>query len=128
MNNIALKYCNKDYIKGGLCDSATVRAMNASDFEMITGSPLSSSSCYNISSEACGKNNSLIDIGGYYWLATPYSSSLDSTTFYWGAPFRYFSISLSSSLNGVRPVLAIDSQVHVIGGSGTEDNPYVIAK
>ena len=119
---------NKDYIKEGLCDSTTVRAMNASDFEMITGSPLNSSSCVETSSEACGKNNSIIDNGGFYWFATPYNAS-SFNAFSWLPGRRYVNGSNGSDfLSGVRPVLVLESSIRVVGGSGTEDAPYIIAK
>ena len=154
MNNIALKYCNKNYAKGGICtsittydeknnpvdkDNATAWAMLAdikteddpretSDFKKITGSDLSSSSCYgsNVSNRfACGYTNDLIDNGGYYWIATPYSTSYNYA-FNWNPNYRGVDYYSSYVLHGVRPVLALESSIRVMGGDGTYSNPYII--
>ena len=62
--SIALKYCNSAYAKGGKCDNTTSWAMDATDFQKITGSTLSSSSCFNSFSNrrkrACWSNRNNI--------------------------------------------------------------------
>ena len=126
LNDKSLKYCNKAYAKGGVCNNTTAWAMNASDFERITGNALNSSSCYQTSSEACGKNNTLIDNGGYYWFATPYNSS-SNYPFSWYPYNHYVSNNISYRVVGVRPVLALESSIIVTGGEGTEDDPYIIS-
>ena len=130
LNNKALKYCNKGYVKGGECNNTTAWAMNASDFDKITGNALNSNSCYGSSLSnrfACGYTNDLIDNGGYYWFATPYSTS-SGITFYWRTDDRYVFSNTSNNLHGVRPVLALESSIRVMGGKGTYKDPYVISK
>ena len=127
MDNIALKYCNSDYIKGGICGIEDAHAMDAEDFKRITGSTLSSSSCYgsNFSSDmSCGYSNDLIDNGGYYWFATNESSS---NSFAW-RPYSRGVLDINSfHLNGVRPVLNLESSIIVTGGDGTYKKPYEIS-
>ena len=127
MDKVALKYCNSSYTKGGVCDEGTSWAMDVIDFEAITGSVLSSSSCYiKYSNMSCGYTNDLIDNGGYYWFATRYSSSLNfSFNFYPNE--RRIGSSLSSHVRGVRPVIYFDSSVIVTGGNGTYKDPYLIS-
>ena len=125
LNNTALKYCNSSYAKGGVCNDKTAWAMKASDFEEITGSVLSSSSCYGSSSRSCGLWNSLIDNGGYYWFATPYNSASSNEVFYW-YPSGRVDNGYSSIVLGVRPVLSLESSVKVTGGTGTYEDPYTI--
>ncbi len=126
LNNIALKYCNPTYAYGGVCNSTSSWNMNATDFQNITGSLLSSSSCYDqFKSSACGYGNNLIDNGGRYWFATPYSSS-SNDAFYWRPVYRNVGYNISRYLYGVRPILRLDSDVLVVGGSGTYKDPYQI--
>lgn len=125
LNTRALKYCNSDYAKGGVCDSTTVWAMNGDDFTSLTGKTLST--CSGTSSEACGKNNDLIDNGGYYWFATRYSSS-SNYSFTWHPNIRGVGNAYSRYLYGLRPVLYLDPSVIISGGSGTYEDPYTLTK
>ena len=125
MNEIALKYCNVNYAKGGVCDSSTAWAMNAMDFEKITGSILDFDSCYaNYSDRSCGLTNDLIDNGGNYWFSSSYNLV---NAFKWSPVGRIVNDSGSAGFNGVRPVLNLESSVVVIGGSGTYEDPYIIS-
>ena len=128
LNNEALKYCNSDYAYGGVCDSSSTWAMNASDFQKITGSVLSSSGCYaSFSNMSCGYNNDLIDNGGYYWYASPYNSTSSEYVFEWDSNGRGVGYSVSFDSSGLRPVLRLQSSVYVTGGSGTYEDPYIIS-
>ena len=135
MDNAALKYCNSDYTKNGVCNSNSitsnvVHAMDADDFKKITSSTLSSSSCYGsnfYSDMSCGYANDLIDNGGYYWFATPYDGAPFNRSFYWGPLGRFVLNEASNVLNGVRPVLSLESSVIVTGGEGTYESPYEIS-
>ena len=127
LNNTALKYCNSSYAKGGVCNDKTVWAMNADDFEEITGSVLSSDSCNGSSSRSCGLWKSLIDNGGYYWFATPYNSASSHNVFVRNPLARYVASASSIFVSGVRPVLSLESAVKVTGGSGTYEDPYKIS-
>ena len=132
LDSKALTYCNPSYAFGGTCDSNSAWAMDAIDFEAITGTPLyfnssSDNSCYNVSnSTECGYGNDLIDNGGAYWFATAFTSSSESP-FYWIPYSRCVNYNNSTSVYGVRPVLRLASSVQVVGGSGTYEEPYQIS-
>lgn len=129
LDDKALTYCNKSYAYGGSCDSSTAWAMDATDFKYITGNILSSSSCYGTSQygiASCGYNNDLIDGGGYYWYATSLNSSSSLYVIIWSSYYRSVRSNYSSDVNGVRPVIRLDSNVLVTGGSGTYEDPYTI--
>ena len=133
MNEASLKYCNNDYVYGGVCNLSSTWAMNATDFEKILDSVTSISTCYNSRGNlACGYNNDLIDNGGHYWLATVYNE-LAATHYIWNADYRsifydgYDGFS-SKDFNGLRVVLRLDTSVGVIGGTGTYEDPYLIEK
>ena len=127
LDSKVLTYCNPDYAYGGVCNSSSVWAMDAIDFETITGSTLSSSSCLQSNEDAaCGYGNDLIDNGGLYWYASVNGSS-STYTFAWESSYRYVSNGRSNLVLGVRPVLRLASSVQVVGGSGTYEDPYQIA-
>lgn len=131
MKNTALKYCNSSFIKNGECDSNAidnnyVKVMDANVFSTIMNKTLSSNSCSAMRSDkSCGYNNDLIDTGSYYWIGTQFNST-SSNTFLWSANVRSVYSMFSRGVNGVRPVLTLDSSVIVTGGSGTYDDPYTI--
>ena len=124
LNNVALKYCNKNYAYGGECNSSNSWAMNISDFKKITGTDLSSNSC-GVKNLYCGYTNDLIDNGGFYWFANVYTS-LSTLTFSWIPDSRSVNNHSSSVLYGVRPILRLESSVFIVGGSGTYEDPYLI--
>ena len=127
LDNESLLYCNTSYAYGGVCDSTCTWAMDATDFQAITGSVLSSSSCFaSLEDTSCGYGNDLIDNGGYYWYATQYSAS-SNRTFYWAPNARYVHSYASNHAHGLRPVLRLQSSVQVVAGSGTYEAPYTIA-
>lgn len=127
LDSKALTYCNTNYAYGGICNSSSAWAMDSDDFQNITGSVLSSSSCFSqLNSIECGYGNNLIDNGSYYWYATPYSAS-SIFTFYWYPNNRFVYDNDSYIVIGVRPVLRLASSVFVVGGSGTYEDPYQIS-
>ena len=120
LNTKALTYCNSSYAYGGKCDSNSAWNMADADFRVITGDSLST---------AYGKSNydsySIINNGGYYWFATPYTSSF-SSAFLWYSSARSVSSYCSYYAYGLRPVLRLQSSVTVTGGAGTYVDPYKI--
>ncbi len=150
LKTASLKYCNTDYLQGGVCDDTTAHPLRGGDYYNITKglfgdsgarglytytdssydsgvSITSSNICYNyLSIKECGYNNDLIDNGGYYWFGSAYSSS---GTLSWYPFSRHLYYNSSSFVAfGVRPVLKLDSTITAIGGSGTMDRPYTISK
>ena len=145
----SLKYCNIDYLQGGICDDTTAHPLRGGDFYNITKglfgdsgarglytytdssydsgvSITSSNICYDKHSiKECGYNNDLIDNGSYYWFGSAYSTS---DALYWRPSNRYVVYYSNSIAYGVRPVLKLDSTITVTGGSGTMDKPYTISK
>ena len=147
LKTASLKYCNSDYLQGGVCDDTTAHPLRGGDFYNITkglfgdsgarglytypdssydsGVSTSSNVCYDkYSIKECGYNNNLIDNGGYYWFGSAFSSS---NTLYWD-PGRNLSSNSASSAYGLRPVLKLDSTITVTGGSGTMEDLYTISK
>ena len=121
LNTKALTYCNSTYAYGGKCDSASAWNMVDADFKAITGTTLLT---------ADGKSNygnySIINNGGYYWFATPKSSSSYSA-FYWFPGTGEVSDGGSDNEFGLRPVLRLAASVLITGGSGTYKDPYIIS-
>ena len=121
LNKKALTYCNSTYAYGEKCDSNSAWNMADADFQAITGDTLST---------AYKKSNydsySIINNGGFYWFATPYSSS-SARAFVWRADYRYVYDYSSARAYGLRPVLRLQSSVLITGGSGTYKDPYIIS-
>ena len=144
INSAALKYCNTSYLSGGVCDETTAHAINGDDFYKFTsqyygsgrylyyyndGGTYGTPYCYYKSSETyCGYNNDLIDNGGDYWFAGGTSSS---SPIEWD-PITRTIVSITSasstSTNGVRPVLKLDSSIRATGGTGTMTDPYTMTE
>ena len=121
LNNEALKYCNEDYAKDGICDNTTARQMNDFDYQNITGN--SADSCVGSSSTGCGYGNELIDTGVRYHVV-----GTTALFYYDGANYNaLMNTGSTSSLYGIRPVLALDPSIVVVGGTGTYTDPYTIA-
>ena len=124
LNNQALKYCNTEYAYGGICNSTTAWSINPKDFENITGSNFID--CNGIQSAECGYNNDLIDNGSFYWFN--YNHGTPTSIALWhGDNIRRMTWTFGSmSSLGLRPVMRMDSDVMVVGGSGTYTDPYQI--
>ena len=125
LDDRALKYCNKNYVDGGVCNYDTAWSFETDDFKNITGYYINS--CANTySNMSCGYNNDLIDIGSSYWFADTYSPGRGEVYFY--DSNRIIDYYNSIFVYGMRPVIKLDSNVLVTGGSGTYDDPYIISK
>ena len=122
----SLKYCNTNYVYDGKCDESSVHPIGVDDFKIITNQGMDMNSCYNVQDKKCGYNNDLIDIGSDYWYLGTYQQ-LSTNSLSWSSERRSIYSSLNSSLLGIRPVIRMDDNVIVIGGSGTLDDPYKIA-
>lgn len=129
LDNKALTYCNKDYAYGGVCSSNTAYNFNESNYQRITGSTISS--CSNVpNNTACGYNNDLIDVGGYYWMKE--STPTTGNTYCWWEYVSHIGNNFmggnsSNHVYGIRPVLKLRSDIMVLDGDGTSTNPYRIA-
>ncbi len=123
LNSKALTYCNSIYAYGGVCNNTSAWNIKDEDFQKITGDTLGTAS----DKESDYYDDfSIINNGGYYWFATS-NSAFSASTFYWLPDIRYVYSSYSNSAYGVRPVLRLKSSVIATGGSGTMDDPYIIA-
>ena len=122
LNAKALTYCNGTYAYGGKCDSSSAWNMADADFQAITGDTLSAA--YD-QSGGYYDSYSIINNGGYYWFATPYTSS-SARAFHWTSARRHVDNATSDFALGLRPVLRLASSVKVTGGSGTYEDPYTI--
>lgn len=130
LQNVALKYCNSNYIDGGTCNSSNTWAMNMNDFTAITGGSFVDTSgnniCYNENTNPiCGYNNNLIDNGGYYWFNQLIATN-GTSDYHWSPNTAGGIISSYNpqTAMGVRPVLKLKSDLKIVGGQGTYKNPY----
>ena len=137
INELALKYCNSQFVDGGTCSSSNTWAMGNDDFYKITyaisGTGSHTTSYFgtpNYSTTKTGYNNDLIENGGTYLLAARTSSS---KVLYWNDSRNFSTISElgTNSINnmeyGMRPIIKLSSSVYITGGAGTMTNPYTIA-
>ncbi len=75
---------------------------------------------YEYQSSNNGEINGYLNNGLYWWTLTPYSSSDVRNVIYYG--FAYSDS--PSSVRGVRPSINLKSNVRIVNGDGTIDNPY----
>ena len=148
MNKIAAKYCNASFVKGNECPGAgninteIMWAMGEEDFMKILGdnvvdyirNDITLPDGFEFSVYHCKKtdevtycnfnSNSLINIGGYYSLVSP--STTTNNIYNWSPVHRAIIGNSTDVVNGIRPVLKLEGSIKVVGGKGTENNPYVI--
>lgn len=126
MNKVALNYCNTEFAKDGICDKTTTWAINNDDFSKIVKNKKDLTICYgNASNNSCGYTNDLIDNGGHYWFGNS-ATNPGNGIYRFIADDRFIGYDYSSSISGIRPVIAIDYNVVVTGGTGTYEEPYTI--
>ncbi len=108
-NALAGKYLNTTY-------AASARSINCND-----ALPYSAAACTNYTTYVA---DSMIQPGGFYYFATPYS----------GSTWVYWAIVESGRFNtnggytfGLRPIINFKSGVTKTGGSGTNATPYTIS-
>ena len=123
LNKKALTYCNSTYAYGGKCDGNSAWNMADADFQTITGDTLSIA---GTQSDGYYDSYSIINNGGLYWFATPYSSS-STYAFSWVSGNRGVGYISSDLALGLRPVLRLQSSVEITGGFGTYEDPYTIS-
>lgn len=131
LNKSSLKYCNSKFVYGGVCNEETSRNMNAIDFYKMLN--VETINCYD--KFGCGYNNDLFDNGARYWISDIYSGDGYFTTAHYGSS-RYLTGRLrdtdpgndsrSFMSYGIRPVVKLDYNVFITGGSGSESDPYTI--
>ena len=121
----SLKYCNAGFSHNSICDNNSIWTINNNDFTKIIGKTLTDCSAIE-KDTTCGYNNDLIDNKGWYWFATPYNASSSVNVFDWAGSSSYVGGMTSKNLGGVRAVTKLDSMVEVVGGKGTENDPYII--
>ncbi len=125
LNKKALTYCNSIYAYGGVCNSSSAWNINDEDFKTITKVNLETA--YQ-NTNVYDSTNSLINNGGFYWFATSYSSgSSAAVAFAWLPDEQSINAGPSSGVGGVRPVLRLNPNVIVTGGTGTYADPYQIS-
>ena len=126
LDAVALKYCNSNYVYNGVCDVNSVRNINSEDFALMLGKRKDLGSCFGMQDKKCGYDNDLIDVGSDYWYAVS-SVGFTDLIFYWSSSDRIIKKSNSGYSYGVRPIIRLDSNVLVVGGDGSRENPYEIS-
>ncbi len=148
LNTEAIKYCNANYAYGGGCQTTyniagnnyNTWALKGTDYYQMTlqlfnnGKRLcgydtetensTGDICYNeYSIKSCGYNNDLFDNGGLYWFGSAYSSN---GILMWGSYGRYITSTATVLTYGQRSIVHLKQSIYVTGGSGTQNDPYII--
>ena len=96
---------------GNTTIAESVHYMDEPDWETLTTNMATKktlSNCYDErSTVACGKGNSMVDIGSYYWMALGISGTF---LYNWDSNYQFVSNWKYNSL-GVRPVVVLNSEV-----------------
>ena len=79
---------------------------------------------YNYSS--CKNTTWMYYSSGYWWTLTPHISTYSSSVFTVNIPGFISNVSARSSNVAVRPAVYLNSEVKIIGGDGSQSNPYTI--
>ena len=78
---------------------------------------------YYLSYKNTSYSSGYLNIGYYWWLLNPYSSSTVWSVFVNGDAFSNY----PSDASGARPSINLKSNIQLSGGSGTKDDPYTIS-
>ena len=78
---------------------------------------------YYLSYKNTSYSSGYLNIGYYWWLLNPYSSSLVWSVYNYGHAIN----SNPSNTFGTRPSINLKSNIQLSGGTGTKDNPYTIS-
>ena len=78
---------------------------------------------YYLSYKNTSYGSGYLNIGYYWWLLNPYSSSYVWYVNNYGHAYNYY----PSNTYGVRPSINLKSNIQLSGGSGTKDDPYTIS-
>lgn len=129
INKETLKYCNPTYAYGGECNSNSTWDFNANDFEIVSGETLWA--CQRGTpvnqNPVCGYGNTIIDIGGTYFLGAVKGTEYPKSTLRWRNDFGRVGWAAPTYIAALRPVIRLNPEVYVTGGSGTYEAPYTIA-
>ena len=107
--------------KIGLIDpSEYLRASTNSSCTNITAY-YNKSSCYNNSS-----SHNWMYLNDYWWTLSPTSNSNSYNVWYVSSSGDFFYYSYAYSSRGVRPVLTLNSNIQITGGTGTSSSPYTL--
>ena len=79
---------------------------------------------YYKSYQNTGSSNGYLNIGYFWWLLNPYSSSYVWRVIYDG---RANNFGTPSDARGARPSINLQSGITINGGTGTSDDPYTIS-
>ena len=99
LDDIALKYCNSQFVYDEVCNGNTIYSLKYSDILRM--------------------DKFMVDNGGYYWVFN------EDKYMMWNPVIRSFSDSGDSSY-GVRVIVKMDQDILISGGSGSIDDPYTI--
>ena len=78
---------------------------------------------YYLSYKNTGYSSDYLNIGYWWWLLNPYSSSRVWVVTSGGNGYN----PVPSDVNGIRPSINLKSNIQLSGGSGTKDDPYTIS-
>ena len=79
---------------------------------------------YYLSYKNTSYGSGYLNVGYYWWLLNPYSSSYVWSVSYIGQAYNNYP---SNTTSGVRPSINLKSNIQLSGGSGTKDDPYTIS-
>ena len=119
----------RDYEKFIVTDATWDATMDATDLGSITRpngtttvtAPVGLLNMYEYQSSNNGRTDGYLNNGLWWWTLTPYSSSNVRYVNYNGFASSY---SPSGNSNGARPSINLKSNVKIVDGDGTIDNPY----
>ena len=106
--------------KVGLIDATEY--VRASTNSSCTGANAyyNTSGCYNNSS-----SHNWMYLNDYWWTLSPYSTSYSYHVWFVRSSGDFFYTSANNS-TGVRPVLTLNSNIQITGGTGTSSSPYTL--
>ncbi|MCI9233314.1 MAG: prepilin-type N-terminal cleavage/methylation domain-containing protein [Bacilli bacterium] len=104
--------------------TGNVGLMSVADFAYAS-SYCNDSINLNSVNNACTSNNWMLPTNYNQWTITPYTGDQNNVWIF-VVNGSFFTAYNSNNAHGVRPVLFLNQDIRIIGGNGTNSNPYIL--
>ncbi|MCI8545512.1 MAG: hypothetical protein HFH09_04720, partial [Bacilli bacterium] len=129
-SNFSLVYFESAEKNSSFTTSNHIGLMTVTDYVYASSNSQCKSNTALENSNSCAGNNWLKIFSGnpYEWTMTRYSGYGNTAGAYYISSYSAIYSSSVANAYSARPVVILDSDVKIVGGTGTESDPYLLGK